>query len=53
MALGNGITFTPRYNVRVKQANGPSLLETADLKVADWDKNRIENRFELRFGYSF
>jgi hypothetical protein len=53
MALGNGITFTPRYNMTVKPANSASLVETAGLTVAGWDKNRIENRFELRFGYSF
>jgi hypothetical protein len=51
MALGNGLTFTPRYALTMKTANGPSLIE--DILVADWTKARTDHKFELRFGYSF
>jgi hypothetical protein len=51
--LGNGIVITPRYALTAKTANGPSIIEDADIASTNWDKARTDHRIELRFGYSF
>jgi hypothetical protein len=53
MALGNGLTFTPRYALTAKQAHGPSLFEDAKVASTLWKDGRNDHKFELRFGYSF
>jgi hypothetical protein len=53
MALGNGITFTPRYALTSKMAHGPSLIEDSEVDPATWSDSINKQVFELRFGYSF
>jgi hypothetical protein len=53
MALGNGLTFTPRYALTAKTAHGPSVIEDETLAPSKWGDNKIDNTLELRFGYSF
>jgi hypothetical protein len=53
ITLGNGITFTPRYALTKKSANGPSLIEDVKVATSAWNTARTDHKFELRFGYSF